>query len=175
MSNWEKNVRKVVPYVPGEQPHEADMIKLNTNENPYPPSPKAAEAIRRVAEEDTLRLYPDPTAAELVQAIADVYHVSTKQVFVGVGSDDVLAMAFMTNRFFSRTLRIPSTMSGRRNSVFRTSRSRSMKISALCRSSILQRTIQMAELCSRTRMHRRVWSFRFLRSNRYCSITRMWL
>ena len=72
------------------------MIKLNTNENPYPPSPKAAEAIRRVAEEDTLRLYPDPTAAELVQAIADVYHVSTKQVFVGVGSDDVLAMAFMT-------------------------------------------------------------------------------
>lgn len=59
---------------------EADMIKLNTNENPYPPSPKAAEAIRRVAEEDTLRLYPDPTAAELVQAIADVYHVSTKQV-----------------------------------------------------------------------------------------------
>ena len=55
MSNWEKNVRKVVPYVPGEQPHEADMIKLNTNENPYPPSPKAAEAIRRVAEEDTLR------------------------------------------------------------------------------------------------------------------------
>lgn len=96
MSNWEKNVRKVVPYVPGEQPHEADMIKLNTNENPYPPSPKAAEAIRRVAEEDTLRLYPDPTAAELVQAIADVYHVSTKQVFVGVGSDDVLAMAFMT-------------------------------------------------------------------------------
>ena len=96
MSNWEKNVRKVVPYVPGEQPHEAGMIKLNTNENPYPPSPKAAEAIRRVAEEDTLRLYPDPTAAELVQAIADVYHVSTKQVFVGVGSDDVLAMAFMT-------------------------------------------------------------------------------
>ena len=96
MSNWEKNVRKVVPYVPGEQPHEADMIKLNTNENPYPPSPKAAEAIRRVAEEDTLRLYPDPTAAELVQAIADVYHVSPKQVFVGVGSDDVLAMAFMT-------------------------------------------------------------------------------
>ena len=96
MSNWEKNVRKVVPYVPGEQPHEADMIKLNTNENPYPPSPKAAEAIRRVAEEDTLRLYPDPTAAELVQAIADVYHVSPKQIFVGVGSDDVLAMAFMT-------------------------------------------------------------------------------
>mgnify|MGYP002247098447 CR=1 FL=1 len=102
---WEENVRKVVPYVAGEQPNRPNMIKLNTNENPYPPSPKAAEAIRRVAEEDTLRLYPDPTAAELVQAIADVYHVSTKQVFVGVGSDDVLAMAFMTyfnsdNRFF---------------------------------------------------------------------------
>ena len=78
-------IRKVEPYVPGEQPKER-VIKLNTNENPYPPSPKAAEAIRRVAEEDTLRLYPDPTAAELVQAIADVYHVSQKQVFVGVGS-----------------------------------------------------------------------------------------
>ena len=78
MSNWEKNVRKVVPYVPGEQPHEADMIQLNTNENPYPPSPKAAEAIRRVAEEDTLRLYPDPTAAELVQAIADVYQARSR-------------------------------------------------------------------------------------------------
>ena len=177
MSNWEKNVRKVVPYVPGEQPHEADMIKLNTNENPYPPSPKAAEAIRRVAEEDTLRLYPDPTAAELVQAIADVYHVSPKQVFVGVGSDDVLAMAFMTYFNSDKPILFPdiTTMSGRRNSAFRTSRSRSMKISALCRSSILQRTIQMAESCSRTRMHRRVWSFRFLRSNRYYRTTRMWL
>ena len=166
MSNWEKNVRKVVPYVPGEQPHEADMIKLNTNENPYPPSPKAAEAIRRVAEEDTLRLYPDPTAAELVQAIADVYHVSPKQVFVGVGSDDVLAMAFMTYFNSDKPILFPDIT----YSFYDV-----WKISALCRSSILQRTIQMAELCSRTRMHRRVWSFRFLRSNRYYRTTRRWL
>ena len=112
MSNWEKNVRKVVPYVPGEQPHEADMIKLNTNENPYPPSPKAAEAIKRVAEEDTLRLYPDPTAAELVQAIADVYHVSPKQIFVGVGSDDVLAMAFMTYFNSDKPILFPNAPTG---------------------------------------------------------------
>ena len=180
MSNWEKNVRKVVPYVPGEQPHEADMIKLNTNENPYPPSPKAAEAIKRVAEEDTLRLYPDPTAAELVQAIADVYHVSTKQVFVGVGSDDVLAMAFMTYFNSDKPILFPDITYSFYDvwaEEFRIpyEQIRSMKISALCRSSILQRIIQMAESCSRTRMHRRVWSFRFLRSNRYYRTTRMWL
>ncbi len=96
MSNWENNVRRVVPYTPGEQPKIADIIKLNTNENPYPPSPKALKALQEAAQmEDALRRYPDPTADELVSAIAEVYHMPKDQVFVGVGSDDVLAMSFM--------------------------------------------------------------------------------
>ncbi|MBS6195940.1 MAG: histidinol-phosphate transaminase [Clostridiales bacterium] len=95
MKSWEKNVRKVVPYVPGEQPKEQNLIKLNTNENPYPPSPKAAEALKHL-DTDEMRLYPDPTAHELVEAVAEVYHLREEQVFVGVGSDDVLAMIFMT-------------------------------------------------------------------------------
>lgn len=95
MKKWEENVRRVVPYVPGEQPKEQKMIKLNTNENPYPPSPKAAEALKKL-DADCMRLYPDPTAHVLVEAIADYYHLREEQVFVGVGSDDVLAMIFMT-------------------------------------------------------------------------------
>lgn len=95
MSNWENNVRKVVPYTPGEQPDAPDMIKLNTNENPYPPSPKVLQAIRDF-DADRLRLYPDPTAGGLVRALAKRYQVKPSQVFVGVGSDDVLAMCFLT-------------------------------------------------------------------------------
>ena len=95
MGNWEENVRRVVPYTPGEQPNEPGMIKLNTNENPYPPSPKVAEAIRSF-DEDRLRLYPDPTAGALVNALAERYQLKPSQVFVGVGSDDVLAMCFLT-------------------------------------------------------------------------------
>lgn len=95
MRMWEENVRKVVPYTPGEQPNQPDMIKLNTNENPYPPSP-SVRAVLAAADADQLRLYPDPTVGELVQVIADHYGLKKEQVFVGVGSDDVLAMAFMT-------------------------------------------------------------------------------
>ena len=95
MRNWEENVRKVVPYVPGEQPKERNLIKLNTNENPYPPSPKVEQALREM-NIDCMRLYPDPAAHLLVKAIADFYHLQEDQVFVGVGSDDVLAMTFMT-------------------------------------------------------------------------------
>ena len=95
MKNWEKNVRRVVPYVPGEQPNEPDMIKLNTNENPYPPSPKVQKSLAELPV-DSLRLYPDPTAEKLVGAIAREYGLKKEQVFVGVGSDDVLAMLFMT-------------------------------------------------------------------------------
>ena len=95
MSIWEENVRKVIPYTPGEQPNQTDMIKLNTNENPYPPAPGVEKALKAL-EADTLRLYPDPTAGELVRAIAETYHLKEEQVFVGVGSDDVLAMSFMT-------------------------------------------------------------------------------
>jgi len=95
MRAWENNIRRVEPYVPGEQPNQPDMIKLNTNENPYPPSP----GVRKVLSElDTglLRLYPDPAAEVLTAALAEHYHVKKEQVFVGVGSDDVLAMAFLT-------------------------------------------------------------------------------
>ncbi|MGN1140715.1 MAG: histidinol-phosphate transaminase [Oliverpabstia sp.] len=95
MRNWEENVRKVVPYVPGEQPKERNLIKLNTNENPYPPSPKVEQILKEM-NIDCLRLYPDPAAHLLVKAIADFYHLQENQVFVGVGSDDVLAMTFMT-------------------------------------------------------------------------------
>jgi histidinol-phosphate aminotransferase len=93
MSVWEENVRRVVPYVPGEQPKESNIIKLNTNENPYPPSPRVLEKKLSL---EKLRLYPDDKAALLVEAIADYHKVKPSQVFVGVGSDDVIAMAFMT-------------------------------------------------------------------------------
>lgn len=95
MRGWEANVRKVVPYTPGEQPKETDIIKLNTNENPYPPAPGVEEALKRLPA-DTLRLYPDPTAGELVRAVGGFYGLKEEQVFVGVGSDDVLAMCFLT-------------------------------------------------------------------------------
>lgn len=95
MSSWENNVRKVVPYIPGEQPKERNIIKLNTNENPYPPSPLAKEALEKFDYSD-MRLYPAPDAAELVNALAETYSVKPEQVFVGVGSDDVISMAFMT-------------------------------------------------------------------------------
>ena len=72
MSRWEENIRKVIPYTPGEQPNQPDMIKLNTNENPYPPAPGVEKALREM-DTDTMRLYPDPTAGELVHAIAKNY------------------------------------------------------------------------------------------------------
>ena len=97
MKNWEQNVRKVTPYTPGEQPKQKKVIKLNTNENPYPPSPAVLAALDGVKENlADLRKYPDPAAEQLVQAIADFYGRKTSQVFVGVGSDDVLAMCFLT-------------------------------------------------------------------------------
>ena len=95
MSSWKDNLRTIDQYVPGEQPQLKDMIKLNTNENPYPPSPKVKEVLQRF-DLDTLRLYPDPDSTLLVEAIAKRYNVENNQVFVGVGSDDVLAIAFMT-------------------------------------------------------------------------------
>lgn len=88
-------IRQVVPYTPGEQPNKPDMIKLNTNENPYPPAPGAARALK-MFNEDRLRLYPDPTSGRLTASLAESYGVDRDQVFVGVGSDDVLAIAFMT-------------------------------------------------------------------------------
>ena len=93
MSNWEANIRRVVPYVPGEQPKAEGIIKLNTNENPYGPSPKVKELELNC---EKLRLYPDPKAELLVDAIAEYHGLNSSQVFVGVGSDDVIAMSFMT-------------------------------------------------------------------------------
>lgn len=93
--HWETYVRRVEPYVPGEQPAEENIIKLNTNECPYPPAPKVKEAMERMDTEQ-FRRYPDPDAAELTAELAAYYGVKESQVFAGVGSDDVLAMAFLT-------------------------------------------------------------------------------
>lgn len=92
---WEENVRKVVPYVPGEQPKDPEIIKLNTNECPYPPAPGVEKALKEF-DCNKLRLYPDTQAAVLTETLAEYYGVKSEQVFVGVGSDDVLAMAFLT-------------------------------------------------------------------------------
>ncbi|HKL79116.1 MAG TPA: histidinol-phosphate transaminase, partial [Mobilitalea sp.] len=95
MKPWEKNIRTVEPYVPGEQPKVANMVKINTNENPYPPAPGVQKILQEL-NADSLRLYPDPTVKLLVEELAHFYHLDKSKVFVGVGSDDVLAMAFMT-------------------------------------------------------------------------------
>lgn len=95
MKTWEKNIRKVVPYVPGEQPKGEKLIKLNTNENPYPPAPGVQRALKEM-DCDAFRKYPDPAATVLVEALARELSVKPEQIFVGVGSDDVLAMAFLT-------------------------------------------------------------------------------
>lgn len=94
---WSAVVRGLTPYVPGEQPKIANLIKLNTNENPYPPSPRVLAAIRHELGDDAarLRLYPDPNADQLKAAIAGQYGVQPAQVFVGNGSDEVLAHAFL--------------------------------------------------------------------------------
>lgn len=93
---WEENVRKVVPYTPGEQPKNRDVIKLNTNENPYPPSPKVKRAIEEMKLEK-MRLYPAfPEQTELAEALASHYQIDKEQIFIGDGSDDVLSLAFMT-------------------------------------------------------------------------------
>jgi histidinol-phosphate aminotransferase len=92
--NWESNVRKVVPYVPGEQPS-GKVIKLNTNENPYPPAP-GVEALLKNFDVSLLKKYPEADCHTLANALAEKYNVKPSQVFVGVGSDDVLAMAFLT-------------------------------------------------------------------------------
>ncbi len=101
MTNWKENVRKVVPYTPGEQPKQDKIIKLNTNENPYPPSPLVGKAILELGT-DCLRKYPDTYAQPLTSTLAAYHGVDESNVFVGVGSDDVLAMSFLT--FFNSKL-----------------------------------------------------------------------
>lgn len=92
--SWQQNIRMVDPYVPGEQPKIPGMIKLNTNECPYPPSPAVTEAAK-VLECQDLRLYPDTDSKTLTNSLAEYYGLAPDQIFVGVGSDDVLAMAFL--------------------------------------------------------------------------------
>lgn len=91
---WSRHCRELVPYTPGEQPKDRHFIKLNTNENPYPPSPLAVKAIREALGDGALRLYPDPSCTVLRQAIAQELGVDPEQVFVGNGSDEVLSLAF---------------------------------------------------------------------------------
>ena len=93
---WEENVRRVVPYTPGEQPQKTGVIKLNTNENPYAPAPGVAKAAAAL-DAEKFRLYPAfPEKTALAEALAAHYRIGTDQIFIGVGSDDVLSMAFMT-------------------------------------------------------------------------------
>src|SRR5574344_1908727 len=94
MEAWRNNIRKVVPYVPGEQP-QRPVIKLNTNENPYPPAP-GVKAASEGMDVDCLRLYPDPDCESLCKEIGSYYGFDKENVFVGVGSDDVLSVSFMT-------------------------------------------------------------------------------
>lgn len=104
--SWEENVRKVVPYVAGEQPKDQDVIKLNTNENPYPPSPKVAAVIQGF-DCDIMRRYPDQDVTALGSALAGRHGLDRDQVFVGVGSDDVLSMAFLTFFTSGKTILFP--------------------------------------------------------------------
>ncbi|MCH5316880.1 MAG: histidinol-phosphate transaminase [Eubacterium sp.] len=90
---WKMNLRDIDPYVPGEQSKDKNIVKLNANENPYPPSPKAIEAINSF-NCDGLRLYPDANASAFKQAMAEYYNVQPQNVFLGNGSDDVLALCF---------------------------------------------------------------------------------
>ena len=96
---WNEVVKTIEPYVPGEQPKDKKYIKLNTNENPYPPSKHVIEAMKNTVNDD-LKLYPDPICNDLAGAIADYYKLSNNQVFIGNGSDEILAFSFMA--FFSR-------------------------------------------------------------------------
>ena len=95
MRPWEKAIRRVTPYVPGEQPKGGDLVKLNTNENPYPPSPAVLACLRDM-DGGSLRKYPDPASSGLTEALGARYGLGAEQIFVGVGSDDVLALSFLT-------------------------------------------------------------------------------
>lgn len=105
--SWEDNVRKVVPYIPGEQPDAKSMIKLNTNECPYPPAPGVGERMKQLKREQ-MCLYPKfPEKTELSRELARFYQISTEELFIGVGSDDVLSMAFLTFFHGSKPILFP--------------------------------------------------------------------
>ncbi|ARD47303.1 histidinol-phosphate transaminase [Sporosarcina sp. P33] len=100
--------RRTEPYVPGEQLNQPDIIKLNTNESPYPPSPKVLEAIQTAVNGNTLQRYPSPTADPLRHAIAETYGLTKENVFVGNGSDEVLAFSFMAFFEPGKTIKFPA-------------------------------------------------------------------
>jgi histidinol-phosphate aminotransferase len=102
---WSDSIKQLHPYTPGEQVSGRDIIKLNTNESPYPPSPAVAAALENL-DAGSLKLYPDPLALDLRSSLADNFNVTPNQVFVGNGSDDVLAMAFMAF-FRGKTIQFP--------------------------------------------------------------------
>ena len=107
MRLWEQNIRRVEPYTPGEQPAGKNLVKLNANENPYPPSPLVEKALKEMDPAD-FRKYPDPSSGVLVQALSEFYGVEPERIFVGVGSDDVLGMAFLTFFNSERPILFPS-------------------------------------------------------------------
>jgi histidinol-phosphate aminotransferase len=103
---WSDSIRGLEPYSPGEQPSTAQLIKLNTNENPYPPSPAVLDAVRRATNED-LRRYPDPEGRALKQTIADLHGLTEGHVFLGNGSDEVLAHTFLALLKHERPILFP--------------------------------------------------------------------
>ena len=103
---WSERVHRLQPYVPGEQPKMTNLVKLNTNENPYGPSPRVLEAIR-AAVDDSLKLYPDPNADRLKAAIARYHGIDSAQIFVGNGSDEVLAHVFLALLKHARPILFP--------------------------------------------------------------------
>ncbi|EXJ11534.1 MULTISPECIES: histidinol-phosphate transaminase [Nitrincola] len=105
---WSPAIRSLVPYTPGEQPKVLNLIKLNTNENPYPPAPGVTDVIREF-DTSRLRLYPDPDASILKQGLAEYHNIDKSQVFVGNGSDEVLALAFMAFFRHGTPLLMPET------------------------------------------------------------------
>jgi histidinol-phosphate aminotransferase len=105
---WSPAIQSLVPYTPGEQPRVANLTKLNTNENPYPPAPGVSAALRAF-DYDRLRLYPDPDATPLKAALAAHFGLTRSQVFIGNGSDEVLALAFMAFFRQNKPLLMPET------------------------------------------------------------------
>jgi len=104
---WSDVVKGLTPYVPGEQPKLANLVKLNTNENPYGPSPRVLEAIR-AATGESLKLYPDPNSEQLKRSIASLHGIDARNVFVGNGSDEVLAHAFLGLLKHARPILFPA-------------------------------------------------------------------
>jgi histidinol-phosphate aminotransferase len=104
---WTELVRRLSPYVPGEQRFGQNIVKLNTNENPYPPAPGVLQALSSITG-DALRRYPDPESLELRQALAEYHQLKLAQVFVGNGSDEILALAFMAFFTGSKSLQFPT-------------------------------------------------------------------